>query len=66
MTLKTSPTVNAIVIGGGFYGAAIAIYLRVQRGLSRVVLIEREKELLSHASYVNQARVHMAIIILEA
>ncbi|PWU16700.1 MAG: D amino acid oxidase (DAO) family protein, partial [Bdellovibrio sp.] len=49
---------DAIVIGGGFYGAAIAIYLRQQRGLRRVLLVERESEILQRASYNNQARVH--------
>ncbi len=49
---------DAVIIGGGFYGAAIAIYLAKQRGLKRVVLIEREPKLLSRASYHNQARVH--------
>lgn len=49
---------DAIVIGGGFYGAAIAIYLKTQRGFGNVVLIERESGLLQRASYNNQARVH--------
>ena len=49
---------DAIVIGGGFYGAAIAIYLVKQRGLPRVLLVEQENALLSRASYNNQARVH--------
>ena len=49
---------DAIVIGGGFYGAAIAIYLKKQRNFSRVALIERDKKLLARASYNNQARVH--------
>lgn len=49
---------DAIIIGGGFYGAAIAIYLAKQRRLKRIVLIEREPALLSRASYHNQARVH--------
>lgn len=52
------PTVDAVIIGGGFYGAAIAIYLAKQRGLERIVLVERESALLSRASYNNQARVH--------
>lgn len=51
-------TVDAVIIGGGFYGAAIAIYLAKTRGLRRVVLLEREPELLLRASYNNQARVH--------
>jgi glycine/D-amino acid oxidase-like deaminating enzyme len=55
-----APDVNrdAVIIGGGFYGAAIAIYLARQRGLKRIILIEREPALLTRASYNNQARVH--------
>jgi glycine/D-amino acid oxidase-like deaminating enzyme len=49
---------DAVIIGGGFYGAAIAIYLAKQRRFKRIVLIEREAALLSRASYNNQARVH--------
>ena len=51
-------THDAIVIGGGFYGTAIAIYLAQERGLKRILLIERESALLTRASYNNQARVH--------
>ncbi|GGY49441.1 FAD-dependent oxidoreductase [Parvularcula lutaonensis] len=47
---------SALVIGGGFFGCAIAVAL--SRHLDRVVLVEREGELLRRASYVNQARVH--------
>jgi glycine/D-amino acid oxidase-like deaminating enzyme len=55
-----APDINqdAVVIGGGFYGAAIAIYLAKQRGLKRIALVEREAALLTRASYNNQARVH--------
>lgn len=49
---------DAVIIGGGFYGAAIAIYLAKTRGLRRVILLEREVALLTRASYNNQARVH--------
>ncbi|MDR6947637.1 glycine/D-amino acid oxidase-like deaminating enzyme [Pseudomonas sp. 2957] len=49
---------DAVVIGGGFYGAAISIYLARQRGLKRVLLLESEPALLRRASYSNQARVH--------
>lgn len=56
------PTTNinhdAVIVGGGFYGAAIAIYLAKQRGFKRIVLVEREAALLTRASYNNQARVH--------
>lgn len=48
---------DAIVIGGGFYGAALAVYLARSRRL-RTVLVEREPRLLTRASYSNQARVH--------
>jgi glycine/D-amino acid oxidase-like deaminating enzyme len=47
---------DAVVVGGGFYGAHIAAFL-ARRGLS-VVLLERESSLLTRASYHNQARVH--------
>ncbi|MFN7834371.1 MAG: NAD(P)/FAD-dependent oxidoreductase [Burkholderiaceae bacterium] len=49
---------DAVIVGGGFYGAAIAIYLVKQRGFKRIVLVERAPALLSRASYNNQARVH--------
>lgn len=49
---------DAVIIGGGFYGAAIAAYLARTRGLQHIVLLERESDLLRHASYNNQARVH--------
>lgn len=49
---------DALVIGGGFFGACIATYLSRDRGLRRVVLVEQEAELLSHASRNNQARIH--------
>jgi glycine/D-amino acid oxidase-like deaminating enzyme len=54
----TSGSADAVIIGGGFYGSAIAIYLAKVRGLHRVVLLEREPNLLGRASYNNQARVH--------
>jgi glycine/D-amino acid oxidase-like deaminating enzyme len=49
---------EAVIIGGGFYGAAIAVYLARQRGLRGIILVEREAALLTRASYNNQARVH--------
>jgi glycine/D-amino acid oxidase-like deaminating enzyme len=49
---------DAVIIGGGFYGAAIAIYLAKKCGFKRVLLVEREFALLTRASYNNQARVH--------
>lgn len=49
---------TAIVVGGGFYGANIAHYLKTVRKFTRVVLIEREEHLLARSSFSNQARVH--------
>lgn len=56
--MEENESYDAIVIGGGFYGASIAIYLNRHRGFKKIVLLEREKELLSRASYNNQARIH--------
>jgi glycine/D-amino acid oxidase-like deaminating enzyme len=50
-------TVDAIVIGGGFYGCETALELK-RLGFSRVVVAEREDDILRRASFVNQARVH--------
>jgi glycine/D-amino acid oxidase-like deaminating enzyme len=47
---------DAIVIGGGFYGARLSLALRAAG--ERVLLLEREPTLLGRASLVNQARVH--------
>lgn len=49
---------DAVVIGGGFYGAVIASYLASERDMRRVILIERERSLMQRASFSNQARVH--------
>jgi len=54
----SEPDFDAVVIGGGFYGCAIAIYLAKNRGFQRVLIVERETSLLKRASYNNQARVH--------
>ena len=47
---------DVVVIGGGFYGARIAL-LFAGRG-KRVLLVEREQQLMARASLLNQARVH--------
>jgi len=49
---------DAVVVGGGFYGVAVARYLVERRGLAAVCLVEREAALLRRASLRNQARVH--------
>jgi glycine/D-amino acid oxidase-like deaminating enzyme len=48
--------VDALVIGGGFYGLYVAAHLR-QKMMS-VMVCERESALMQRASYANQARVH--------
>lgn len=47
---------DAVVIGGGFFGCSVALHLRGY--VEKVLVLEKEAELLQRASYVNQARVH--------
>jgi glycine/D-amino acid oxidase-like deaminating enzyme len=47
---------DAIFVGGGFFGCALAAHLREQG--QDVVVVERADALLTRASYHNQARVH--------
>jgi glycine/D-amino acid oxidase-like deaminating enzyme len=47
---------DAVVVGGGFYGCVVATHLAAF--FDRVLVLEREPELLQRASYVNQARLH--------
>ncbi len=48
---------DCIVIGGGFFGSTLGLFLKEY--FDDVVVIEQEIEILQRASYVNQARVHM-------
>ena len=47
---------TTIVIGGGFYGCCLALYLHAAG--NKVTLLEQEQVLLGRASLINQARVH--------
>ena len=47
---------DIVIIGGGFFGLYIADYF-ARIGKS-VVVVEKEKDVMQRASYVNQARVH--------
>jgi len=55
--VRTTPEYDAVIVGGGFFGASLARHLAQDRGL-RVVLFEQADTLLGRASYANQARVH--------
>lgn len=45
-----------VIVGGGFYGCCLALYLRSIS--DRILVVEEQHELLTRASRVNQARVH--------
>lgn len=47
---------DTVIIGGGFYGSMLSLYFK--KNNKKVLLIEKEKELLTKASYNNQARIH--------
>ena len=47
---------DAVIVGGGFFGCAIAHYLKPR--MAAVLVVEQEGQLFGHASYVNQARIH--------
>lgn len=51
-----STDIDYLVIGGGFYGCCLALFLRSIS--ERVLLVESEDVLLGRASRVNQARIH--------
>lgn len=52
----TTEKYDAIIVGGGFFGCNVALHLGV-RG-KRVLILEKEADLMTRASYNNQARVH--------
>jgi glycine/D-amino acid oxidase-like deaminating enzyme len=53
---RTSPRIDAAVIGGGFYGCMLAVHLRSAG--AKVTLFEKHDDILTRASHTNQARVH--------
>ncbi len=59
MSLQSMPErerYDAIIIGGGFYGCCLALCL--SHSAARVLIVEKEHDLLLRASFANQARVH--------
>ncbi|MEO5989268.1 MAG: FAD-dependent oxidoreductase, partial [Candidatus Eisenbacteria bacterium] len=55
--MPARPELDSVIVGGGFFGCSLAVHLRREMG-QRVVLFEMGEDLLQHASYANQARVH--------
>lgn len=49
---------DLVVVGGGFYGCVIALHAVRRWFLERVLLVERESDVMQRASWRNQARVH--------
>ncbi len=51
-------SIDALVIGGGFYGCTIARWLKRETTARRVLIAEQESDLLKRSSWANQARIH--------
>ena len=49
---------NVCIVGGGFYGSYLALHLKKFFGIKNVILLEKEKKILSRASFNNQCRIH--------
>ena len=49
---------DVVIIGGGFYGLRIAIYLKENLGVENILILEKESKMMTRASYGNQARIH--------
>ena len=56
ITKKATAHYDCIIIGGGFFGAYIASTLRQK--YRKILIVEKERDLLLRASLRNQARVH--------
>lgn len=56
--LVTNDAADVVVVGAGFFGLRIAQYARESLGADRVVVLEQQPDVMTRASYVNQARVH--------
>ena len=51
-------SIKVLIIGGGFYGASIAKHIDLNITESEVYIIEKENDLITKASFNNQARIH--------
>ena len=45
---------KTVIIGGGFYGLSVALYLYDTLGVKNIDILEKEKQTMTRASYVNQ------------
>ena len=54
--MSASDEFDFIIVGGGFYGCCLALFLRSIS--DRILILEERPDLLTRASRVNQARVH--------
>ena len=52
----TDNSYDAVIIGGGIVGCSLALHLK--KSCDKVLILEREGDILQRASYANQARVH--------
>lgn len=57
-TTRASGSMSILIIGGGFYGLRIALFLSEELQADEIIVLEKEATMMSRASYVNQARVH--------
>ena len=58
MQKRSNNDITTAIVGGGFYGLRIALFLVEELGVEDIVIIEKEDVMMSRASYANQARVH--------
>lgn len=49
---------ETLIIGGGFYGLSIALFLSQELKMTDIKVIEKESNVMERASYINQARIH--------
>lgn len=54
--MRPTPTIDYVVIGAGFYGCSLALFLRSVS--KRIIVVEADGQPMNRASRVNQARVH--------
>ena len=50
---------DKIIIGAGIYGLYAALHCGQKHPQEKILVLEKEKEAFSRATYINQARVHM-------